>query len=69
MKRSNFFNQLSLLLKLSSQDSINAFNQKMFKAVSDIEDGNIFYSPFSLHMLLSQAYAGAPTRFQFYKLI
>ena len=51
------------------QDSINAFNQKMFKAVSGIEDGNIFYSPFSLHMLLSQAYAGAPTRFQFYMLI
>jgi len=39
----------------------------MFKSVSGAEDGNIFYSPFSLHLLLSQAYAGAPTGFSFYK--
>ena len=43
------------------KDSVNDFNSKMFKSASDIDGGNLIYSPFSLHMLLSQAYAGAPT--------
>ena len=43
------------------KDSINSFDQKIFSKLSGYENGNIVYSPFSLHMLLSQAYAGAPT--------
>ena len=42
------------------KDSINAFNSKLFKSLTTSEAGNIIYSPFSLHMLLSQAYFGAP---------
>jgi len=37
----------------------------MLKSVSSSEDGNIFYSPFSLHMLLSQAYMGAQSGIEF----
>ena len=43
------------------KESINSFDQKIFSKLSGYEEGNIVYSPFSLHMLLSQAYAGAPT--------
>jgi serine protease inhibitor len=43
------------------KDSINSFDQKIFSKLAGYEQGNIVYSPFSLHMLLSQAYAGAPT--------
>jgi hypothetical protein len=54
---------LPFLLK----DSVNSFNTKLFKSLVAEESGNIFYSPFSLHMLLSQAYVGAPTRDRRYK--
>ena len=47
---------LPFLLK----DSVNTFNSKLFKSLTTSEAGNIIYSPFSLHMLLSQAYVGAP---------
>lgn len=47
---------LPFLLK----DSVNAFNSKLFKSLTTSEGGNIVYSPFSLHMLLSQAYVGSP---------
>ena len=43
------------------KDSINSFDQKIFSKLSGYENGNIVYSPFSLHMLLSQVYSGAPT--------
>ena len=43
------------------RDSINEFNVKMFNSLTGSNSGNLIYSPFSLHMLLSQAYAGAPT--------
>ena len=42
------------------KNSINAFNSKLFRSLTTSEAGNIIYSPFSLHMLLSQAYFGAP---------
>jgi serpin B len=43
------------------KDSVNEFNSKLFKSASGNDGGNLIYSPFSLHMLLSQAYVGAPT--------
>jgi len=43
------------------KDSINEFNIKLFNSLTGSNSGNLIYSPFSLHMLLSQAYAGAPT--------
>ena len=42
------------------KDSINTFNTKLFKSVAEFESGNIIYSPFFLHMILSLAYVGAP---------
>ena len=40
--------------------SVSAFNSKMFEKISEIENGNIFYSPLGLHMALFQIYLGAP---------
>ncbi len=40
--------------------SVSGFNNKMFEKISQQENGNIFYSPFGLHILLSQVYMGAP---------
>ena len=40
--------------------SISKFNSKFFEKICQAEDGNIFYSPFSIHMLLSQVYLGSP---------
>ena len=40
--------------------SVSAFNSKMFEKISEIENGNIFYSPLGLHMALFQVYLGAP---------
>ena len=42
------------------QDSVNTFNTKLFKSLAEFEFGNIIYSPFFLHMILSLAYVGAP---------
>lgn len=39
---------------------MRTFNAKMYKRMTEIEDGNIVYSPFSLHTALSLAYLGAP---------
>ena len=44
----------------SLSDSISKFNSKFFEKICQAEDGNIFYSPFSIHMLLSQLYLGSP---------
>jgi hypothetical protein len=48
-------NQFTALSK-----SVSAFNSKMFEKISEIENGNIFYSPLGLHMALFQVYLGAP---------
>jgi len=40
--------------------SVSGFNNKMFEKISQRENGNIFYSPLGLHILLSQVYMGAP---------
>ena len=32
----------------------------MFEKISQLENGNIFYSPLGLHILLSQVYMGSP---------
>jgi len=45
----------------SLSDSISKFNSKFFDKICQGEDGNIFYSPLSIHMLLSQVYLGSPT--------
>ncbi len=50
----NTKNQYTVLSK-----SVSAFNSKMFQKISEIKKGNIFYSPFGLHMALFQVYLGA----------
>jgi serpin B len=40
--------------------SVSDFNSKMFEKISQLEKGNIFYSPLGLHILLSQVYLGSP---------
>ncbi len=50
----NIKNQFNALSK-----SVSAFNSKMFEKISEIEKGNIFYSPLGLHMALFQVYLGA----------
>jgi Serpin (serine protease inhibitor) len=41
-------------------DSISRFNSKFYEHLAAVNSGNIFYSPFSIHMLLSQVYLGSP---------
>ena len=43
------------------RDSVNAFNNKMFQSLTAVESGNFVFSPFGLHVILSQAYVGAPS--------
>jgi len=47
--------QLSIL-----SESLSAFNSKIFEKISQLENGNILYSPLTLHLGLFQTYLGAP---------
>ena len=41
-------------------ESVSAFNSKIFEIISQLENGNIMYSPLSLHLGLFQTYLGTP---------
>ena len=43
----------------SLSNSIATFNTKLYEKISQTENGNIFYSPFSLHLVLSQTFLGS----------
>jgi serine protease inhibitor len=44
----------------SLSHSVSALHSKIFEKISQVEHGNIFYSPLGLHMPLFQVYLGAP---------
>ena len=44
----------------SLSHSVSALHSKIFEKISQVENGNIFYSPLGLHMPLFQVYLGAP---------
>lgn len=44
---------------LAVADSSDAFGWDLYQSVADVEDGNLFFSPFSITAALSMTYAGA----------
>ena len=50
--------EVSSLVSLS--DSISKFNLKFYSEIAKTADDNIFYSPFSIHMILTQLILGSP---------
>ena len=52
--------QVSLNEQSSLSDTISKFHSSLWTEMSASELGNIFYSPLSLHLLLSQIYFGSP---------
>ena len=51
--------QSTLTADFSLSNSIASFNSKLYEKISQIENGNIFYSPFGLHLVLSQTFLGS----------
>ena len=65
VKRTEFDNVqfINKLLNTPFQlsEQMNRFNHDLFKALAQVNDGNMVYSPFSLHAALGMVLIGAPS--------
>mgnify|MGYP002044084898 CR=1 FL=1 len=66
------FDQVTFINKLLNtpfvlSEQMNKFNHDLFEAFAESNDGNIVYSPFSLHAALGMVLIGAPNQSKTYQ--